>query len=395
MKQIVSFILFSSLFISGCRFSNQNKKSFFETNGKSLKLLVEKAVSGDTLSNNKLNGLIELDYPVNTNYLLFNIDSVRTNAGKKYYTVLLNFSNPTYNRFAVYDSLLKCYLIDKSLNGYLYESTLDIDKIHYIKISEDFNSKDVLTLNRLSLYRIMNDSVSLVFRNFTKLIENGVVYNQNITKITRDFIRTELNSTSASIIKNRQDVFYYNTGNKKYISPSAVFYDFIKAKILSFKYNLEKPEITDKSGMFASVRINPALDTISTTSNTKDILGFSLTLTNNWKTFRNRNISEFLKRNRLGTSFSNKILNADIYVIVIPNEDSAEMFINRKLTRSVSGKYKIRFSDKFSSGKYFVQFFEFSCGLKKYLLILKTSRSTYTRDRSIYQGIINSFKIDC
>jgi hypothetical protein len=395
MKQILLIILFSSLFITGCKFSKQNKNSLIETNGKSLKLLVGKAAVGDTLSNNKLNGLVDLNYPVNTNYLLFNVDSVITNNGKKYYTVLLNFSNPIYNRFAVYDPLLKCYLIDKSLNGYLYESTLNIDNIHYIKISEDFNSKDILTLNRLSLYRIGDDSVSLIFRDFTKLVENGVVYNQNITKITPGFIRTELNSTSASIIKNRQDVFYYNIGDKKYISPSAVFYDFIKAKILNFKYNLEKPEITDKRSMFASVSINHALDTISTTSNTKDIQGFSLTLTDNWKTFRNRHISEFLRRDRLGTIFSNKILNADIYVIVIPNEDSAEMFINRKLTRSVSGKYKIRFSDKFSSTKYFVQFFEFSCGLKKYLLILKTSKSTYTKDRSIYQAIINSFKIDC
>ena len=395
MKNILFTILFTSLIISGCRLSNQVKNNFIRVNGKSLKTLVEKAVNGDTLSNNNLNNLINLNFPVNNNFILFNIDSVKTFNGKKYYLVLLNNSNPVYNRFAVYDSLLNCYLIDKSLNGYLYESVLDIDNIKFVKLTENFNSKDVLALNRISLYRINSDSVSLAFKDFTKLIENGVIYTQTITSITPDFIRTILNSTAASPISDRQDVFYFNNENKRYISSAATFYNFVKKKVSDFNYNFQRPQIIGRKSMLAAVSSNLSLDTIKTTSNTKDIQGFSLTLTDNWETLRNRIIPEYLSKSSRGTIFFNKVLESSIYVIVIPKKDSAEMFIRRKLTRSVSGKYRIRFSDKITSGKYFVQYFEYSCGFKKYLLILKTYRDTYTEDRNIYQAIINSFKIDC
>ncbi len=395
MKRILLSLIFTCLILSGCRLSNRVRNNFSHINGKSLKALVEKAISGDSLSNNNLNNLIDLRLPVNNNFILFNIDSVKTAGGKKYYLVLLNNSNPVYNRFAVYDSLLKCYLIDKSLNGYLYESVLDFDNTKYVKLTENFNSKDVLTLNRISLYMMDDDSVTLAFRDFTKLIENGVIYTQTITKITSGFIGTEINSTDASAISNKQDVFYYNDESKRFISSAATFYNFVKKKVSDFKFNFQRPEIIGKNSILASINSNLFLDSIKTTSNTKDIQGFSLTLTDNWETLRNRIIPEYLRKTGKGTIFLNKVLGSSIYVIVIPKKDSAEMFIKRRLTKSVSGKYKIRFSDKITAGNYFVQYFEYSCGFKKFLLILKTSQNTYSKDRKIYQAIINSFKIDC
>jgi hypothetical protein len=395
MKQTLSFIILLVLIVAGCRSSSKQNKTSAEIYGNNLHSLINKAVNGDTLSNKRLDNLINLSIPVNDKYILFYIDSLSSVKGKKYYFVILNFSNPAYNRFAVYDSFLNCYLIDKSLNGYLSGNILNINKRNYIKVTEDFNSKDVLSVNRISLYSINNDSVRLAFRDFTQLVKNGVVYTQKIAKITPEFIRTQLNSTSNSILQNRQDIFYYDSDSKRYVSPLAIFHKFVKSSINKFSYKIEKPEITDKNSMLTSINSDIFVDTTKSTSNTKYIKGFSLTLNSNWETLLNRPITEYLKKKERGTIFYNKKLNSKIFVFVIPDKDSAEMFIRRKLTRSVPGKYKIRFSEKITAGKFFVQYFEYSCGFKKYLLILKTYGSTYSIYRRIYQSIIDSFKIDC
>ncbi len=395
MKQTLSIILLLVLIAAGCRSSNRQKKTSAKIYGSNLHALINEAVNGDTLSDKKLDNLINLNIPLNNKYILFYIDSLKSVKGKKYYFIILNFSNPAYNRFAVYDSFLNCYLIDKSLNGYLSGNILTINKNRYIKVTEDFNSKDVLSLNRISLYSIKDDSVRLAFRDFTKLVENGVVYTQKIAKINPEFIRTQLNSTSNSILQNRQDLFYYDSDSKRYISPLSIFHNFVKSHINKFNYKIEKPEITDKNSMLTSINSDIFVDTAKSTSDTKYIQGFSLTLNADWETLLNKPVTEYLKKKRQGTIFYNKKLNSNIFVIVLPEKDSAEMFIKKKLNRSVPGKYKIRFSNKITAGKFFVQYFEYSCGSKKYLLILKTYGSTYSKYRSIYQSIINSFKIDC
>lgn len=394
MKQIIIILIFF-LFISGCSLINKNKSNNDVYNSISLRALVEKAINGDTTANKKLNYLVDLNLPVSTGYNSFNIDSIKIQPGKKFYLVFLNFPNPVYNRFAVYDSTLRLYLLDKSLNGNLFESVINVNGRTMVKILEDFISKDVLTVDRLSLYRINLNSAKLVFRDFIKLAEPNIEFDQKITEISADRIKTEITSTKNSTINDKGDVFVYDYSNEKYASSNNVFSNFIINRITNFNHKAEKPEISDKKSLYASVGIDINLDTIKTTGNTKDIQGFTLTLTDNWKTIKNIAISDYLNKEFKGTRYINEVLGASISVIMIPPQDSAEMYINYKLGKATVGKYRVRYSDRIATRKEFVQFFEYSCGTKKFILILRASKFTYEKHKDNYQTIINSFSIDC
>lgn len=392
MKRILILIV-SFLIISGCGLLNKSQNTFFTSTA--LRGLIEKAIKGDTTANNKLNNPINLNFPVNTNYNFFKIDSLQIQSGKKFYLVILNYPNPVYNRFAVYDSTLRLYLLDKSLNGSIYESVINVNGNFMVKILEDFLSKDLLTVNRLSLYKIDNNSVKLVFRDFVKLVEPQIEYDQKITEISAGRIKADITSTKDSPIINKGDVFVYNYSDKKYVSPNNIFYNYVINQIKNFNHNSEKPEITNKKSMYASVGIDLGLDTIKTTGNTQNSRGYTLTLTGNWKTLKNISITDYLNKKLKGTRYINEELGASISVIFIPPQDSAEMYLKYRLKNISKGKYRVRYSDRITVKKNFVQFFEYSCGMKKYILILSASRFTYKKDKKNYQTIINSFTIDC
>lgn len=394
MKRL--FIISLALMIfSGCSILNKGRKSEPEYNSFSLRAIVEKAINGDTAANKKLSYLADLNLPVKASYNSFTIDSLKIKSGKKYYLVLLNYPNPVYNRFAVYDSTLRLYLLDKSLNGNIYESVIDLNGQTIVKILEDFISKDVLTVNRLSLYRIDAGSTQMIFRTFTKLAEPKIEFDQKITEISTDRIKTEITSTKSSEINDKGDVFAYDYSTGKYNSPNNLFTGFVIDRIKNFNQKVEKPEITDKKSMYASVGIDLNLDTLKTTGNTKDTRGYTLTLTDNWKTLKNIAITDYLNKELKGTRYINEVLGASISIIMIPAQDSAEMYINYDLNKTTEGKYRVRYSDKITTRKEFVQFFEFSCGIKKYILILRASKFTYEKYKNDYQTIINSFTIDC
>ncbi|HUX60908.1 MAG TPA: hypothetical protein VMV32_06320, partial [Ignavibacteriaceae bacterium] len=117
--------------------------------------------------------------------------------------------------------------------------------------------------------------------------------------------------------------------------------------------------------------------------------------TDNWRTLKDVGITSFLKRGVKGTEYINETIGASISVITIPLADSAEMLINYNLDKSTKGKYLVRYSGKIELKKDFVQFFEYTCGTKKYLLILQASKYTYEQYKDMFQNIINSFAINC
>ncbi len=394
MKRII-IIFFSILIIPGCNFLNKNKAGNSSFNSIALRSLIEKAVNGDTSANKKLNNLVDLTFPVNPNYNLFTIDSLRIQSGTKFYFVLLNYPNPAYNRFAIYDSTLRLYLIDKSLNGNIYESVINVNGTSFVKILEDYISKDVLKVDRLSLYKLDLNSAKLVFRDFIMLKEPDEEFDQKITEISSDRIMTSMTSTGKSSINNKGDAFAFNFSQQKYISPNNVFYNFVIDRIKNFKHTPEKPQISDKASLYSSVGINLTLDTLKTSGNTKDTRGYKLTLTDNWKTLNNIAVTDYLNKKFTGTRYTNEVLGASISVVMIPPQDSAELYVRYRFNNKSKGKYTVRYTDKIISGNNFIQFFEYSCGMKKYILILSTPRFTYNRYKDNYQTIINSFTIDC
>jgi hypothetical protein len=397
MKKIalLKFIVLFSLYFVGCNLFNGGKKNIKTYYSSEIKQLIIKAINGNKEANLKLSNLIDLKIPLNSNYNLLQIDSVKIKDGKKRFLVLLEYSNPFYNRFAIYDSILTPFLIDKSLNGYITIDTSMINDGNIIQVNEDFTSKDTLQLTRTSFYLFTDSSANLAFRTFTKLIMPTNVFTQTISKVSPERIKTNLSSQNQSEINGMLDIFTFDPFQKKYISPNPVFDYFVKRQVITFKHDIEKPEITDIKSAFASVGIDYGLDTIRTTSNTKDTQGFSLTLTENWHTLKNFTMDDLFNQKLIGTRYINEVLGASISVVKINPKDSAEMFINYKLLNNSSGKYKVSYSDKILLKKDFLQFFEFTCGTKKFILVLKASKYTYEQYKKIYSSIIDSFTIDC
>ena len=396
MKNIFITIFSTAVILaSGCGLFNNNKEASMPANSGDIKTMVLKAVNGDKTSNNLLSNLIDLQLPVLNDYNKITVDSARTFGGKKFYFIVLTFPNPVYNRFAIYDTTLRAYLIDKSLNGNVSFGTEELNNKRLFELTENFISKDVLKLQRISLYQIFDTTANLVFRTYTKLRTPTNVFTQTLSEISEDRIKTLLGSSKKSIIQNKADVFLFNPAQKKYVSQDSVFDNFVKAQVIGFKYKTELPAITDEKSALASTGINSIPDTIKTTSNTRDSQGFTLTLTGNWNTLRNFMIDDLLNKKFQGTRYINEVIGASISVIMIPSGDSAEIYTDYKLPNVKEGKYRVRYSDKILLRKDFLQYFEYSCGTKKYMVILRASKYTYDEYKTIYENIINSFTIDC
>lgn len=394
MKKHATYSVIFVLLFCGCNILNKPKPPVFSYNTASVQNIVLRAISGDTSANQKLNNLVDLNIPVNTDYNKLISDSLITKSKKKFFIVLLNYPNPIYNRLAVYDTALNLYLVDKSLNGYLSESALSLNGKRLIKISESFISKDVLQVNRISLYEINDSSANLCFRTFTRLAVPGSVFTQGISEFSEDRITTELSGTKASSISGMNDIFTFNRRKREYSSNGKVFDNFVLERIKNFVNYSDKPEIIDKKTLYTSVGIDIDIDTIKNTGNIKSNEGYTLTLSDNWKTLKGITVTDFLKNSLKGTKYINDVIGANISVIALPGSDSTENYVDYKLTNSTVGKYRVRYSEKIISKNNFVQFFEYSWGTKKYLLILTASRYTYDQYKNDFNNIINSFSMN-
>ncbi len=389
------FLIFAMLaaVFSGCSKNSGNDKQ--KADGKFFRKIVISAVNGNITANDSLNKLIDFRLPVNFDYNDLKIDSLKNASGKTLYSVLLQYPNPVYNRFAVYDSAFNNYLIDKSLNGKISEESFSVKGLIFLKVSEQFTSKEIFELNRLSLYSISDTSVNLVFRAFTLMKSGNQEYTQKIDEITADRIKTTSTSSKYSQVRNKSDVFTFNYKSGKYESANDIFDKYIIGLIQNSKYSTDKPEISDEKSAWESVGKNPDADTINYAGNSKSSMGFSLTLSEDWKEFKNFGITEFVNKEFKGTRYFNSIIGTTISVVQIPADKAAEDFINYKLEKVAEGKIRLRYSDEIISGRDFVQFFEYYCGNRKFLLIINGSKYTYNDYKDLYSKIVNSFSMKC
>jgi hypothetical protein len=239
MKNLFIVIAAFSLIYAGCEIKEE-KTSMAETDASSLKQLVLLAINGSKIANDSLTGLIDQ----NTSSPAYNelkVEKISGPGNRNFFSVLIEYPNPVYNRFAVYDHYLNPLLFDKSLNGWLTMEPLTIDSVYFIKIMESFNSKDVLEFERLSLYKIEPDSVHLAFRIFTKFEEPKSINTQRIQKLNRDTIITQINTPGFS--RNISDAFYYNESSKEYQSKNDLFKQFILNQIKNFNQAVQNPQI--------------------------------------------------------------------------------------------------------------------------------------------------------
>jgi hypothetical protein len=351
------------------------------------------AINGKRIYNDSLSGLIDYSLPLNSNFNALKIERLISPVNKTFFAILIEYPNPIYNRFAVYDSALHLILIDKSLNGKIVLKTFSLNERQYIEIDESFLSKDVLELNRVSLYRA-DSTVTLGFRTFTKFTTPQNEYYQIITEIFPDRIKNNLTSTKRSLISDKSEIFTFDDNRKKYLSTDNIFINFIKKQASEFKRAVEKPEITDENSVLQSVGITKDLDTIKNASNINGKSGYYLAIDEGWKEIRDIDLYGFADRLR-GNKYYNPMMGTNIFIALIPQGDSAEVFIKTGLRNVTQGKYRVRFTDKIEQKKFYLQYFEFSCGKRKYLMIFEASKYTYEKYKATYQDIINSFTMEC
>ena len=232
MYKNLLIILFSSLFLFSC--SDKPKEEEPEKiNGKILSNLVEDALWGSEIANYRLSGFVLPDTPPPSKYNQLKIDSAVNREGIKLYSILIEYPNPLHNMLAVYDENLSLSLLDNSLNGNIVTEWENISGKLYLVASENFVSKDILKLSRISLYRMINGKFYLVFKSFTKLDKAGKIYQQSIETINDNIIVTRLSSNQRTKLKNKKVTFNFDSFEHKYISEKDVFTNFVLNEIKS------------------------------------------------------------------------------------------------------------------------------------------------------------------
>lgn len=391
MKKLTPLALFLSvLFITGCGNKNADKEKI---SGRFIRHVVERAVGGNMAANDSLGGLINPDYPVNTDFNTLKIDSLRSKSGNLYYTVLLEYPNPAYNRLAVYDTLMRTYLVDKSLNGNLSEDKLTVDGLSFLRVNENFISKDIFNIQRISLYSVGDSTVSRVFRTMTAVKYQGRELLQSVDEITASGIKTTIKSNRYSPVRNKSDLFTFDAGVNKYRSSKDIFDKYVTGVITKSRHKSKMPEITDEKSVWESVGVDP--ETARTVHSGKDG-DYSISLSEDWKELKNFRITEYVNKEFKGTRYLNNSIGASISVFEIPTLSSAEDFAKVKLDKSSSkGDMQIRFSDEIVDGKVFLLYYEYSCKNRKMMIIIKGSKFTYDDYRELYSKIANSFSMGC
>jgi hypothetical protein len=372
----------------------QQKQNTNAFNGRDIEKLVSKAIQGNGTANTKLGELFNMEVSLTSKPNKVEIDSIKTKTGKTFYTVLAEYPNPVLNRFAVYSSNMHLYLLDKSLNGYLTLSKAGNTTPNLILIKENFVSKDTLMLERTSAYIINDSSVFLSLRIYTKMLKDNFEYGQLTGEMSVDKIKTSLIGPVGCPIYNQVDVFTYDSLSHTYKSEQNLFDNFVTKEIKNFRHVPKKLQITDAKSAAQSLGMPPET-IISDTSGKKSGNEFGMELDESWKELKNVPVSSHLNRAFTGTKFINKKLKSSICVIVLPEPDSTEKFINLVLDKKSTGNYVVRYHDKIGSGKNYVQYFEYHCKAKRFLLILEVPKINYEKNKDVYGNIVSTFYMGC
>lgn len=211
-------------------------------NSTMLRELIAQAMVGNREANVELKGLIDTDLISRKDFNSLRIDSGLVN-NKYFYSVLLEYSDPLLNRFAIYDDEFRLYLIDKSLNGNLNAHWTDKDNRNFVFVLERFLTKDVLSIDRLSIYEVYDTTAGLIYRSISRLVKDKITSTQTIENITADFIITKISGIAGSKTINQIDTFYFYASSKEYLSSNNLFNNFVKQEIDDFIWINTKPQI--------------------------------------------------------------------------------------------------------------------------------------------------------
>jgi len=388
----IPVVFFSLVSFTGCK-SKSEVKLFNPT---SMQQLVAQAAKGSKVANDSLSGLFDLNLPGQSIINKIEIDSIKTGSGKTFYGVLAEFPNPFFNRFAVYDSSLQCYFIDKSLNGYLSLSSLHSEKRKYFQVSEQFNAKDILSLKRKSLYLIDKDSMNLALRIFTQFYSPTDRLSQTVETFDDNFIQTEIVSEKGIAPRQTWDTFTFSEQLRKFISQSNYFDSLTIDLTSQFINKPVKPFFFDQSSALKALGVQLSVDSAQSYNNYKNKKEkYSLYLPEGWKAVKGTAYKEVIHKSAAGTKFVNASLGASFVVLKLKENEKAEDYSSFEMKNKVEGNYSVRFSEKNLIGKKYYVCFEVRCFTSKFLVVVECPESLYDENKTTFEAIINSFWIDC
>ncbi len=372
-KIIFTILTLAGLFLTSCSSGNEQiDKSVLEK-------LVTEAISGNPDANLKLQGLISQKHIGKKDYNQLFIDELKSGSDT-YFSIILEYADPKFNLFAIYDDQLNLYLVDKSLNGYLNSKWIDNGSKKFLFLQEQFLTKDVLSVERLSIYEIADKSAWLVYREPSRFVKDNNLAYQRVETINDDYILTKLTGTGSILGEIKVDTFYFNSSSKKYVSKRNLFGNYVDQEINNFIWISTKPQLTEDF-------VDAGSYTVS-----KD---YKISLGADWNKIPDYSENLLLKQPLKGVKYSNQSNGSSFKVMQIPSGEEGEKYCPYPLVESVKGNYRIRSSEVFETGNNYIQYFEHTCGGTKYFLLFECPKSIYRENRNIFSEIINSFSINC
>jgi hypothetical protein len=371
--KIITSILFCSLILLKC--STDDSKM----NGAKLQSLVLTAIKGDQQANQKLSGLIDSKHFNRLDFNQLSIDSSYMNR-KYYYSVLIEYPEPALNLFAVYDEAQRFYLLDRSLNGNITVEWAQQKANNFCFVQERFLTKDVLSIDRLSMYLVEDTSAKLIYRELSKIVKEKDTVSHSVINISDYKIVTRIKSKTYSDINNLTDTFYFDQNLNEYISKRDLFKDFVKREVRDFRWIPIKPQLI--SSIFNKGKII-----------TGD--GYQISLDETWTKNSDYQQSKYLSRVLKGDAYFHDSLNASFSILKIPPDKKAEDFCNYKFGELTVGKYKMKYTKIRQLGKNVFQIFEHFCGKERFILVFESKSSSYDLNKKLFEDIINSFFIEC
>ena len=372
-KIIIPVLTILALTFHGCG-SGDN-----EVDNSKLRTLITEAITGDQEANDDLKGLLSTKHAGKSDYNQLTIDGFKLN-DKQYYSVLLEYPDPTLNLFAIYDNELNLYLLDKSLNGNLSVEWATSGSRLFVFLQERFLTKDVLSLDRLSIYEVFDETASLIYRSLSRFAERDDISYQTVELITKAFIVTKVSGLKDMAIDNQTDTFYFNSNTKEYFSKWNLFNKYVKQQIREFGWVTVKPQI--QSDMLEE-------------GNTLIRQGYRIDIGSDWEEIPSFSEDKLLIKSLVGTKFINRSLSSSFTVLEIPTGKNAEDYSPYSFEKPTTGDYQIKSTAVYDSGNNYSQIIEHKCGSKKFLLLFECPKTIYTQKKKIFDQIISSFTIKC
>lgn len=391
MKKALIFLLVIPMIGFICSSEDEGPTFHFDTTD--VRQKIEAAINGNLQANGTLSGLVDLELPVNPRYNAFSLDSLVIQH-KLYLSVLLEYPNPLYSLFAVYDDELNLILLDRSVNGNLFLQKHAFKDFGVYALIEEFYAKELIFLRRLKLYYVAADTTSLALKTFLEYMDPIKNTEQMIDSISAIEVKTighDYTMLTGETFSNEH--YTFNNLTKRYEGYKYNFDTLVTSYIEEFDH--DGAFIHDSLSAIESLQgDNSSPDGVNTPHN-KRAGKFVLYLDDNWALRTNEEIAKLMIKPMTGSKFESRKLNSSISIVPLEEKYSAELYVPYTFTYSIEEKITKRYSDLVEVDNKLFQFFEISCGTNVFLVVLEVPVTVFEDNKDLFDYIVHSFSVVC